>query len=240
MVFEIIFFAASILAGAIAAISGFGIGSILTPLLATQLPTKVAVAAVSIPHFVTTLIRFIQLKKHIDKKVFIHFGLASAAGGLVGSAVYAIIHSRVLAMLLAVLLLFAGLSQLFGWTERMRFGKKAAWVAGMVSGAFGGMVGNQGGIRSAALLGFGLSRDAFVATATGIGLLVDIARMPTYLVKEFAEIRSLWPLILIGALGGTIGTLAGVKILKQIPEPIFKKAVAIIILALGIFMLSKS
>ena len=39
------------LAGAIAAVSGFGIGSLLTPLLAWRFGTKVAVALVSVPHF---------------------------------------------------------------------------------------------------------------------------------------------------------------------------------------------
>ena len=37
--------AAGIVAGAIAAVSGFGIGSLLTPVLALQVGTKLAVAA---------------------------------------------------------------------------------------------------------------------------------------------------------------------------------------------------
>ena len=35
----------------------------------------------------------------------------------------------------------------------MHFGRKAAWIAGGASRLFGGLVGNQGGIGSAALLG---------------------------------------------------------------------------------------
>ena len=37
-----------------------------------------------------------------------------------------------------------------------------AWLAGALSGLLGGLVGNQGGIRSAALLGFNLSKANFV------------------------------------------------------------------------------
>lgn len=240
MTFESVFFIVSIAAGAIASISGFGIGSLLTPLLASQQSTKIAVAVVSIPHFLTTLVRFFQLKGHLDKRVFIHFGLMSAAGGLLGSVIHAHIQSRSLAVILAALLLFAGVSQFFGIMEKARFGKKMAWFAGFVSGAFGGLVGNQGGIRSAALLGFGLSRDAFVGTATGIGLMVDGARMPVYFIKEFGEISRLWPIVLAGAAGGIIGTFCGTKLLKRIPEAIFKKAVAALIFSLGIFMLFKA
>ena len=53
---------AGILAGAIASISGFGIGSILTPLLATWIGTKLAVAVVSIPHFIGTALRFAVIR----------------------------------------------------------------------------------------------------------------------------------------------------------------------------------
>jgi uncharacterized protein len=239
MPFDIVFFVVSVIAGSIASISGFGIGSLLTPLLATQQPTKIAVAVVSIPHFLITLVRFFQMKGHLDKRVFIHFGLMSAAGGLLGSVIHAFIQSRFLAIVLAILLLFAGISQLFGIMEKMRFGRRMAWCAGFISGAFGGLVGNQGGIRSAALLGFGLSRDAFVGTATGIALMVDCARMPVYFVKEFTDIAPLKSLIMLGTIGGIIGTLGGTKLLKKIPERLFKKILAVIIFLLGVFMLFK-
>lgn len=64
--------------------------------------------------------------------------------------------------------MFAGVSAITGYAHRMRFGSKAAWIAGALSGLLGGLVGNQRGIRSAALLGFQLERRAFVATATAI------------------------------------------------------------------------
>ena len=41
--------AVAVVAGAIAAVTGFGIGSLLTPVLALQVDTRLAVAAVSIP-----------------------------------------------------------------------------------------------------------------------------------------------------------------------------------------------
>src|SRR5262249_44587442 len=48
----------AVAAGAIASVAGFGIGSLLTPLLAWPLGTRLAVAAVSIPHLVGTALRF--------------------------------------------------------------------------------------------------------------------------------------------------------------------------------------
>ena len=49
MLFHIAVVIAALAAGAIASIAGFGIDSILTPLLAARVGTKLAVAAVSFP-----------------------------------------------------------------------------------------------------------------------------------------------------------------------------------------------
>ncbi|HEX4567736.1 MAG TPA: hypothetical protein VH138_13955, partial [Vicinamibacterales bacterium] len=64
------------------------------------------------------------------------------------------------------LLLFVGVTQFTGFSDRMRFGGALAMIAGTLSGLLGGLVGNQGGIRSAALLGFEMPKETFVATAT--------------------------------------------------------------------------
>lgn len=42
----------ALVAGSISAVTGFGIGSLLTPVLALQVDTRLAVAAVSIPHVI--------------------------------------------------------------------------------------------------------------------------------------------------------------------------------------------
>ena len=55
MTFALALGAASIAASMIAAVTGFGIGSLLTPVLALQVGTRLAVAAVAIPHFIGTV-----------------------------------------------------------------------------------------------------------------------------------------------------------------------------------------
>jgi uncharacterized protein len=228
---------AGIVAGAIAAISGFGIGSILTPLLAMWLGTKLAVALVSIPHFLGTALRFAVIRQHVNRRVLWSFGITSAAGGLLGAMLHIWLRSVVLGYILGVLLVFAGITGITGLAQRMKFGRTMAWIAGALSGMFGGLVGNQGGIRSAALLGFDLNRDEFVATATAIALLVDVFRMPVYAITQFGQVAAQWPTILLATVGVIIGTLSGKWMLSRIPQNMFRMMVASIILALGIWML---
>jgi uncharacterized membrane protein YfcA len=223
-------------AGAVASVAGFGIGSILTPLLAWRLGTKLAVAAVSIPHLAGTAVRFWRLRGHVDRRVLLSFGLASAAGGLLGALLHVYANSPALAVVLGALLVFAGVLGLTGLADRLHVRGPWAWVAGAASGAFGGLVGNQGGIRSAALLGFGLPKEAFVATATAIALIIDAVRLPVYLVTQAGELAAAWPLIGLATAGVIVGTLAGEPVLRRVPEPVFRRMVAALILALGLVM----
>ncbi len=228
---------AALIAGAIAAMSGFGIGSILTPLLALNMGTKLAVAVVSIPHFIGTALRFAMLREHLDRRVLMTFGIASAIGGLTGALLHIWLRSAILGYILGALLVFAGLGGLTGLSQKMRFTRATAWIAGALSGAFGGLVGNQGGIRSAALLGFNIPKDSFVATATAIALLVDIFRMPVYAVTQYQAVAAVWPAILLATVGVVAGTLVGKPILRRIPEKSYRNTVSVIILGLGIWML---
>jgi uncharacterized protein len=102
------------------------------------------------------------------------------------------------------------------------------------------MVGEQGGFRAAALLGFNVRKDAFIATATAIALMVDAARTPVYLYTQWDRLGSVWVLITVAAAGVIIGTLIGRQALRWIPEDKFHKVVSSIITALGILMLFRT
>jgi hypothetical protein len=234
---EVLILVVSVMAGGIAAVTGFGIGSLLTPVLALQLDTRLAVAAVAVPHVVGTALRFWLLAGSVDRRVFWRFGLTSAAGGLMGALLQGWASTRGLEVVFGLLLLFAAVSEMAGLARRMRFRGSAAWIAGALSGLLGGLVGNQGGLRSAALLGFDLSKQSFVATATAIGLVVDGARMPVYLAAHGRELADLVPWIAIATVGVIMGTVLGSRALARIPDVWFHRVLALVLATLGAAML---
>ena len=158
----------SVAAGAIAAVTGFGIGSLLTPLLALQVDTRLAVAAVSVPHVVGTALRFWYLRSRIDRRVFWNFGLTSAAGGLLGALLYGWASNRWLNVVFGILLLFAAASEVTGLARRMRFHGSVAWIARAVLG----MLGPSWPIKAASdphAPRIRNCRSNVVATATAVG-----------------------------------------------------------------------
>jgi uncharacterized membrane protein YfcA len=236
MLFEALVVSCAVAGGVVASVTGFGIGSLLTPALAWQMDTRIAVAAVSIPHFIGTAFRFWLLGGGVDRRVLWSFGVMSAVGGLSGALLQEWASTPALMVLFGALLLFTAGAELTGLARRLQFQGPFAWMAGSASGMLGGLVGNQGGIRSAALLGVDLPKHAFVATATAVGLMVDAARVPVYLWYMAPELNELRAFIALAAVGVVAGTIVGNRLLAGIPERTFRRVVAIVLALLGAAM----
>lgn len=230
-------FLIAVLSGATASVVGFGIGSLLTPLLALRFGASTAVAAVTIPHMIATAVRCWRLRRHIDRAVLLRFGILSAVGGLAGALLYTRLGSAVLTRILGGLLLLTATAQLTGWSSRWHPRGPVVAVAGLISGFFGGVAGNQGGLRAAALTASHLAPAAFVATATATGLLVDAARTPVYLWGGAPHLRALWPLIGMAVVGVLIGTLLGERLLLGLPVRRFGQIVGMAVGLLGMWLL---
>jgi hypothetical protein len=235
--FELAVFLVAVVAGATASVVGFGIGSLLTPLLAVRYGTSAAVAAVIIPHAVATALRCWRLRVHIDWRVLVRFGILSATGGLAGALAYNGLGSGALTRILGGLLVLTAIAQLTGLASRWHPHGPVVAVLGLCSGFFGGVAGNQGGLRSAALSAFGLPPAAFVATATATGLMVDAARAPVYLWSRATRLEPLWPLVATAVAGVILGTLLGERLLPGLPVRRFGQVVGAAVGALGVWLL---
>jgi uncharacterized membrane protein YfcA len=234
-IFAVVVAVVAFFAGSVGAVAGFGIGSILTPLVATQLGTKFAVAAVTIPHIAGSAVRFWTLRRHVNRRVLFTFGVMSVIGGVLGAFAHAYWTPHLLTIVLAVVLIVTGAAGVFGFAVHLR--GAAAQAGGAVSGFLGGVVGNQGPVRSAAMLGFDLTKEQFVATSVAIGMIVDLARLPVYFWSQGSVIARHVPFVLMMTAAVVAGTLLGRRILGRVPEALFKRLISALIFALGVLLL---
>jgi uncharacterized membrane protein YfcA len=235
-----IIFLVACLSGIMAAVSGFGIGSLLTPLLSIQMGMSTAVAAVALPHAIATALRWWRLRAHVDSRVVRSFGILSAVGGLAGALLYARPGGRTLTIVLGMLLLLTALAGITEWTSRVRVSGPVSATMGFLSGFFGGVAGNQGGLRSGALMSFALSPRAFVATATATALMVDAARTPVYLYRAGPTLLTLATPIAVATLGVLAGTLIGERILFGLSPARFRRIVCALIGAIGVWLIVRA
>lgn len=232
----LVLFLLGVLTGGIATIVGFGIGSFLTPVLALRTSFAAAVAAVGIAHLFGSILRYWLLRSEVNRHVLLSFGILSGVGGLIGALLQGWSSSAALAVVFGGSMVLAGVSGIFGWAEKVNIKGIMAWVVGAVSGFFGGLVGNQGGLRAAGLMGFRLSKTQFVATTTAVALAVDAFRVPVYIGTRSHELGNLITEITVMSIGVIVGTLIGAPLLRRLPERRFRVILSVIIIVVGLLV----
>ena len=233
-------FLAGLLSGGTAAVIGFGIGSLLTPLLTLRMTPELAVTAVALPHLLATAVRFTRHAPAVHRPTFLRFGLWSAAGGLAGALLQAALSGPALLATLGALLVATGAASMTASPGRWRPPPRVALGLGLLSGLFGGLAGNQGGLRAAGLLAFDLQPRAFLATSTAVALLVDLARTPVYLVRAGPRLWTLAPAIAVAGLGCLLGTVWGERLLARISPTTYRRLVGAGVAAVGVWLLARA
>lgn len=232
-------FVVGVLSGATAAVVGFGIGSLLTPLLLTRLTPTIAIAVVAIPHLIATAVRMVQHRRATNRDVVVKFGVPSAVGGAAGAWLQSSLAESWLFIILGVLLIATALANLTRGFGGWKPAASGAMVLGLLVGAFGGLVGNQGGLRAAGLLTFSLSPRAFLATGTAVALLIDAARTPIYVARAGAELVPLAAPITAATVGCVLGTILGEKVFLGLSPERYRQLVGVAVGLLGVWLLTR-
>ena len=247
---SIVTFAAAILTF----FSGFGLGTILTPVMMIFFPTEIAIAFTGLVHFSNNVFKFFLVGKNIDKKVLIRFGLPSVIAALIGAYLLVLIDENIVVFsyyffdkkidvvlvkfLISILLIIFAIIDLIPKINNLHFDKKYLPVGGFLSGFFGGLSGNQGALRSAFLVKQGLEKSVFVATTVAISSLVDITRLSVYSTNFFnLNYSDFYQLGFFSVVSAVAGSFIGNRLLKKVTIEQIKKIVALLLILLGISLL---
>ena len=65
--------------------SGFGLGTILMPVMAFYFDIKIAIAATALVHFANNIFKGILLFKNINKTIFLKFAIPALIGSILGA-----------------------------------------------------------------------------------------------------------------------------------------------------------
>ena len=109
-------------------------------------------------------------------------------------------------------------------------------MLGLLSGLFGGLAGNQGGLRAAAMLSLSLSPVRYVATATATAMLVDIVADTDLRLARWRRAHDIGSSVERDCGCVLIGTVLGERILLGLSIRQFRYAIAVLIGSLGLWL----
>ena len=242
---------AALLASCLTFFSGFGLGTLLMPVVALFLPVEVAIAVTAIVHLANNLFKLALVGKKADCSVVWRFGAPAVLAALLGawllnmlSGLPTLFEYQWLGREFAVSVVkfIIGLLILaFVWLElsprfaKMSFDARYLPLGGALSGFFGGLSGHQGAFRSMFLIKSGLDSQRFIATGVVLAVLVDVARMLVYGWSFSANTANVqWTMVLSASFSAFVGAYLGAKLLHKVTLRTIQRLVSVLLVLIGL------
>jgi uncharacterized membrane protein YfcA len=231
--------------------SGFGLGTILTPVFMVFFPVDLAIALTGVVHFFNNIFKLFLVSRNADKQVLIRFGIPAVIAAFAGSWVLLNISDleplfsyemfgknfvvEPVKFIISILLIIFAMMDLIPYFQNLQFGKEKLPIGGALSGFFGGLSGNQGALRSAFLIKAGLSKEAFIGTAVVVSTFVDFTRLSVYATRFVrTDLSDNLTLVVIATLSAISGAYLGNKLLKKVTLKFLQVTVAIMLILISV------
>jgi uncharacterized protein len=248
---------AAFLASMLTFFSGFGLGTILTPVFVFFFPVDIAIALTGVVHFFNNIFKITLVGRNINKTVLLRFGIPAIVASFLGAWLLLritampelfqyelgakIFSVTPVKLIIAILLLLFAILEILPAAQRIQFGKDKLVLGGVLSGFFGGLTGIQGAIRSAFLIKSGLSKEAYIATGVAIACLIDFSRLSVYATRvASSSLTDNLTLLIAATLSAMAGALIGNMLLKKITLRFIQFVVAIMLILISLALGSGS
>jgi uncharacterized membrane protein YfcA len=236
--------------------SGFGLGTILTPVFALFFPVSLAIAMTAVVHLANNLFKIGLVGRDAHWPTVMRFALPAGFAAVIGASLLAKTSTLLpwasyewLGLshdITPVKVLIGGLITVFALLElspsfaRLAFPARWLVAGGLLSGFFGGLSGNQGALRSAFLIKLGLSKESYVGTGAVCTVVVDVVRIAVYgftLPAALASAESSQSgglvLVLVAIVAAFLGSYVGKRLLTQVTLRTVEWTVAAMMMAIG-------
>jgi uncharacterized membrane protein YfcA len=231
--------------------SGFGLGTILTPVFMIFFPVDLAIALTGVVHFFNNIFKLFLVGGNADRQVLLRFGIPAVIAAFAGAWLLLQITDLKplfayeigdrnfevfpVKFIISVLLIIFALIDLIPYFNKLQFGKDKLPIGGALSGFFGGLSGNQGALRTAFLIKAGLSKEAFIGTAVVVSTFVDFTRLSVY-ASRFSKsgLQENITVVICATLAAIAGAFIGNKLLKKITLKFIQKLVAVMLIVLSL------
>ena len=232
--------AATFFAAALTVPAGFGLATMITPVVFLWLEPHEAVAVVGIVHGSHNAWKLKVLRSSVDYSAVRRYGWAMVVGALIGAALNTAVEADPLLLIVGIaLVLLPLLSISEKWTD-YRLPETEDRIGGFGSGFFGGLTGHQGALRAMFLQKRLPDKSEYAATAAVLALVVDVTRVPVYVALEGWQILDPGWLIVGLVLAAVVGVQLGKRWLKKWKSDTIRNGILVAIVASGVLYIREA
>ncbi len=244
----------ALIASGLTLISGFGLGTILTPVFVVFFPVPIAVGATAIVHLANNLFKLFLVGKSANTKIIIAFGVPAVIAALLGAfllnyvSVFPAIASyhlgnnvheiTVVKLSIGLIIVIFACLEMWPSFQNLTFDKRYMPIGGILSGFFGGLSGNQGALRAMFLIKAGVSKEEFIGTNVILAVIVDLARLLVYGAGFYAVhikvLNDVGGLVIAATIAAFMGAYFGKELMKKVTLRMIQVLVGIMLIVLGL------
>ena len=243
-------------ASALTLFSGFGLGTLLLPAFALVFPAELAVAATAVVHLANNLFKLALIGRNAQARKVLAFGLPALAGAAAGALLLKsltdlptvgawqlagrTLEVTLLEIVLGTLIAGFAIVELRPKSGSRLAGRLGLGWGGLISGFSGGLSGHQGALRSAFLVGSGLTKEQFIATGVCCAVLVDVARLVVYGLAILAPLaaggagETGWGLVVAATVSAFAGAWIGVRMIGKVTLAGVRRLVGVLLVLVGL------
>ncbi len=215
--------------------AGFGLSTMLTPLVLLLMGPHEAVAVVAIIHGAHNGWKLVLLKDHLDIDAVKRYGIWLVVGAILGALLQSSVPQNPLLLIIGIFLIILPLLTISeGWTG-YRIPEENDRIGGFGSGFMGGLSGHQGALRAMFLKRRLSDKMSYAATASVLALCVDLTRIPVYIIFNETENIGNFTIILPLTISALLGVQVGKLFLERLKSDTIHFAIMIGIVASGIY-----
>ena len=215
-------------------LSGFGISTIMIPVLCLFYPVPTALLFVAIIHFCGDIWKIIFFKRGANWKLILGFGIPGIVMSFFGASITLNISPLILKRFLGGFLILYMIYLFFKQKWKIPKTDKTAILGGSLSGFFAGIFGVGGAVRGAFLSAYDLPKETYIFTAGAIAFFIDISRITKYVTGGITLNENLSLLLLLLVPLSFLGAYLAKRIVHSIPQNYFRLGIAILLGIVGI------
>ena len=215
--------------------AGFGLSTMLTPLVLLLMGPHEAVAVVAIIHGAHNGWKLVLLKDNLDIDAVKRYGIWLVVGAILGALLQSSVPQNPLLLIIGIFLIILPLLTISeSWTG-YRIPEANDRIGGFGSGFMGGLSGHQGALRAMFLKRRLNDKMTYAATASILALCVDLSRIPVYLFYNQTDISDNVNLIIFLTLSALIGVNIGKRFLEKLKSDWIHYGIMVGIVCSGIY-----
>lgn len=217
------------IASLLGTISGFGLSTIMVPILTLFYPFPIVLLFVGVIHLFGDIWKVIFFKRGAQWKLILLFGIPGILFSYVGAALSVgsseVLLKRFLGGFLLLYVFYLFLKQ--SW--KIPASNRTSIMGGSLSGFFAGIFGVGGAVRGAFLSAFNLPKEMYIFTSGMVALFIDITRIIKYLTSGTTLPENLILILLLAIPISLSGAFIAKTIVTKVPQKYFRLVIAVLL-----------